>query len=154
MGEGDASFDEWFRSAWPRLVLAVTLATGDRERAEDAVSEALVKVHDRWSSGVIEDPDAWGYRVAVRQAGRWWRRGRRMVPEAVGEPFVELVHRDHDLWAAVAGLPARQREAVVLRYVVDLTQRQVAEAMDVTEGTVATLLHRARATLEAQEDLR
>ena len=72
------------------------------------------------------------------------RRLLRRVETAAGVSPSEV---DPDLWDAVRSLPARQREAIVLRYVVDLEQHEIADAMGVTAGTVASTLHAARARL-------
>jgi RNA polymerase sigma-70 factor, ECF subfamily len=69
-------------------------------------------------------------------------RGRLAAPPS-GEPSADVV----DLRRALAALPARQREAVVLRYYLDLDVADVAAAMRVAEGTVKTNLHRARRSL-------
>lgn len=52
-----------------------------------------------------------------------------------------------ELWAAVRALPGRQRRAVGLRYLADLTEPRIAEVMDIAPGTVAATLHAARKTL-------
>ncbi|CAN5423518.1 hypothetical protein BH23ACT9_BH23ACT9_38300 [soil metagenome] len=54
-----------------------------------------------------------------------------------------------ELWAAVRALPNRQRRAVGLRYVADLTEPRIAEVMDIAPGTVAATLHAARKALAA-----
>ena len=56
---------------------------------------------------------------------------------------------DPGLWDAVHALSLRQREAIVLRYVLDLEQHEIADAMGVSPGTVASTLHAARARLHA-----
>src|ERR687892_2598190 len=52
-----------------------------------------------------------------------------------------------DVWDALAALPSRQREAIALRYLLDLTQADVADAMGVAPGTAAATLHAARRNL-------
>ena len=61
----------------------------------------------------------------------------------------QVIEIDPDLWAAVGSLPPRARAAVSLRYIGDLTERQVAEVLGVSPGTVASL-HQARRRLAAQ----
>jgi RNA polymerase sigma-70 factor (ECF subfamily) len=77
---------------------------------------------------------------------------RRQRHEAVllrrprpANPPVPLPHPE--LWAEVRSLPERQRIAVVLRYVADLPEAEIAEAMGVARGTVAATLSAARKQL-------
>jgi RNA polymerase sigma-70 factor (ECF subfamily) len=77
-----------------------------------------------------------------------WRRvrvERRQIPPAptASEPSGDAI----DLQRVLRGLSARQREVTVLRYYLDLDVAQIAVALGVTEGTVKTQLHRARASL-------
>ena len=60
---------------------------------------------------------------------------------------VEIDAGSPELWDAVRSLPAKQRTAVVLRYVGDYPEAEIAEAMGVTRGTVAATLSAARAAL-------
>ncbi len=141
-------FADWYRSCWSRLGAAVCLETGDLGAAEDAVADAMAKAMARWDDGPTSRPDAWVYRVATRAA----RRRRRTAPAVGREPTTEI-DADPDLWAAVARLPRRQRTAVVLRYLCDLTQQGVADEMGVAPGTVAALLHQARTRLRDMEEI-
>ncbi len=78
---------------------------------------------------------------------------RRLGPHDGSQPGPSLEPRpppelpDTAVWRAVATLSPRARTAVALRYVADLTEAQVADAMNVTRGTVATTLSRARREL-------
>ena len=65
---------------------------------------------------------------------------------------VEIHSFDRELWQQVRILPARQRTAIALRYVGDLTLREVAAAMRVSEGTVDQHLRRALRTLRETLD--
>ena len=77
---------------------------------------------------------------------RAYERAARFRPRpSPGEP----VQRDDALLGALRRLPARQRETVVLHYLLDMSVAQVARATGVAEGTVKTQLHRARETLRA-----
>ena len=147
------TFDEWYRSNWARLVAAVTVETQDRPAAEDAVADAAAKLLARWDAGSVADPNAWVYRVAVRSARRSrWRRSKE--PVEVGRRETADIYGDPDLWRAVAALPTQQRKAIVLRYLLDLTQADVARVMGVAPGTVAALLNQGRERLRSNEGLR
>jgi DNA-directed RNA polymerase specialized sigma24 family protein len=81
---------------------------------------------------------------------RWRLMGR-------GQPDVTLALPDPDVWTAVRSLPLRQRTAVMLRYVADFAEADIAEAMGVSRGTVAATLSAARRSLAlvlADEDVK
>ena len=67
---------------------------------------------------------------------------RRQAPEAAPPPQVAP-----DVWDALASLPLRQRQALALRYLLGMTQAEVANAMGVARGTAAATLHSARRNL-------
>ncbi len=149
-------------AAWPRLVAAMSHYCGDVHLAEELVQEALVRACRRWSHvSVMSSPEGWTYRVAVNLANSAWRRQRaerrardRHGPEQdVGRPAAvedQLLVR-----AALQTLTTAQREAVVLRHVLDLSVDQVAEVLGTSPGAVRALTHRAvthlRASLEFKD---
>ena len=59
---------------------------------------------------------------------------------------------DEELWTAVMELPRRQREVIVLRYVMDLSERATARAIGVSEGSASASLAKARARLRRTLD--
>ena len=137
-----------------RLVGALTLISGSRATAEDALQDALVKAWDR-KDQPIDQLAAWITVVATNQARSGWRRsqaeqraltkvGGRATRDAAptGEP-------DEALHAALRALPERERQVAVMHYVLDQSVAQVAAALGVADGTVKTLLFRARAHLAA-----
>lgn len=149
----DERFVEWYRVEHARVVSALTVATGDRDIARDAADEAFARALERWHRvGEMAAPTAWAYQVALNVARRRFRRRsverglhrRQHVP-----PHVDIEPLDHELWQAVDQLPPRQRTAVALRYVADLPERVIADAMQISPGTVSATLHTARKRLEA-----
>jgi RNA polymerase sigma-70 factor (ECF subfamily) len=150
-GASRAAFEEWYRSLHPRLVTAIAAATGDPDVAADAADEACSRALERWAGvQAMTSPEAWAYTVGLNVARRRFRRRRRER---------ELLWHEHgpgtiegpagELWAVVAGLPQRQREAVVLRHVGQLTEAEIAEVMGVKRGTVSSTLRAAYRTLRA-----
>jgi RNA polymerase sigma factor (sigma-70 family) len=138
---------------YPRLVNAVALASGSYPAAEDAVQEALVRAWMRSERGErVESLPAWVAAVALNQTRSGWRRAtaerrarRRLgrpadVAAPPGEASVEVAR-------ALAGLPRRQREVAVLRYLLEMSTSEVASALGIGEGTVKSSLARARAHL-------
>jgi RNA polymerase sigma-70 factor (sigma-E family) len=138
----------------PLLRLAVLLgADGD---AEDIVSEAFYELYRRWYR--LRSPDAaLGYlravvcnlvRMRLRRL-QVARRHNEQVVEAVGSAEAEAVLRDDQraLVEAVKLLPPRQREALVLRYWLDLREAEIAVAMGISQGAVKSHTARGMATL-------
>ena len=129
------------------------LATGaDRSRAEDAVNDAFVTTYERWDRvGGLESPAAWVTKVAINNAKRNFRIRHRRIRQMQGlVPTASTDFEiDHDLWNAVRQLPRRQREALALRYVEDMSQAQIAEHLGIAEGTAAASLNHARKNLKS-----
>ena len=136
-----------------RLVQALTIVAGNRETAADAVQEAFVRLLRDWGRlSKYDDPAAWVRRVALNlihdhQRSVW--RQASLLRRIEKQPSVpgEIDAFDRELWGQVRILPAKQRTAVALRYVGDLTLCEVAEAMHVSDGTVDQHLRRALRTL-------
>lgn len=111
---------------------------GDRAEAEDCAQDALARALDRWHR---IDPAAaapWVARVATNRAiDRWRRRERRVAARvAAAAPDAHVAALRADLVRALRALPSRQREAVVLRHICDLPERDVAVLMRCSTGTV------------------
>jgi len=144
-------FDHWYRGEYGRLRASMLVLTGDWDAAADVTDEAFTRAFGQWNRvGAMESPEGWTYRTAVNV---WRRTARRRAFERRVLPW--LVSREvapapaGEVWDLVRSLPVRQRTAVVLRYVADLTEPDIAAAMDVTRGTVASTLADARRALAA-----
>jgi RNA polymerase sigma factor (sigma-70 family) len=154
VGAGDG-YDTFFRTVFPRAVAVTLRVTGERSSAEDAALDALAKAHFRWSrvSG-LERPDLWVIKVAARAAIRQLRRDDRpaadravMTTSAAALDPAEAVAVRQALTVALRALPRRQCEVIVLRYLVGLSEIEVAEALEISPGTVKTHLRRGMAAL-------
>ncbi len=152
--------EDVFEHEYVRLVQALAIVAGDRETAADAVQEAFVCLVRGWDRlATYEDPAGWVRRVALNQIHQHqrsiWKQARLLL-KIEQQPTVpeEVWSLDPELWEQLRALPPKQRAAVALYYVGDLTAREVAEVMHVSEGTVDQHLHRAlrtlRETLEGQ----
>jgi RNA polymerase sigma-70 factor (sigma-E family) len=140
----DDAFDALFRCAY-RVAFRLL---GDREDATDVAQEALARASVRWSSLVRGgDPTPWVVRVAANLAVDRWRRRRVAARVVVDGPSSTSLPERVDLQRALAGLPKRQREVVVLRYVADLPEVDVARALGCSVGTVKTHASRGLAAL-------
>jgi RNA polymerase sigma-70 factor, ECF subfamily len=146
--DGRDDFESFFRGVFPRAVAVAQRVTGDRASAEDAAVEALARAHFRWKQiGGQPWREAWVHKVAVNEAIRRLPRPRMVAPApAAGDPADQVVLRQA-LTAALRQLPRRQCEAIVLRYLLDFSEAEVAAALGVSQGTVKTHLHRGIAAL-------
>ena len=141
-----ASFEAFVHARGRALLRTATLMCGDVHAAEDLVQEALLRASRRWDR--IDDPEGYLRQALARGAIDRWRKLRRevlvlSVPDRAAPAAVD----DSDLLAALAALPARQRVAVVLRYLHELPVSATADVMGCSEGTVKTHCHRGLAAL-------
>ena len=129
--------------------------TGDRDLAEELAQEALARTCRDWTRvSCLDRPEAWTHRVAVNLANSHFRRRRyeqaarrraaARSPEAWTDPGPPL---GPTVVAALAALPRRQREALVLRFVLDLSVASSAAHMHCAEGTVRALTAQGVAAL-------
>lgn len=139
-----------------RLLRIAYLLRGDAAGAEDDVAEAFSRTLGPWLEGRVDDVGAY-LRTAVVNASRGgWRRDARR-PRAL-RAVTDVRFPDDDVAerevvrAALARLPRGQREAVVLRYLDDLSERATAEALGVSIGTVKSQVARGLAALRVVLD--
>jgi RNA polymerase sigma-70 factor (sigma-E family) len=154
----DDVLSDLHRTHYPSLVRLAYLLLGDQGRSEEVVQDAFVKLQLRW--GGLREPDkAPAYlRRAVLNGARSALRHRKVVtrhdahrtvePASVSPESVAIADADHDrVIAALRRLPDRQREALALRFYLDLSEAEMAAAMKVSPGSVKTHLHRGLASL-------
>ncbi|MGN9821788.1 SigE family RNA polymerase sigma factor [Streptomyces sp. SD11] len=159
---GDREFQAFVVGRWPRLMRTAFLLTGEQHAAEDLVQSTLEQVYVAWHRvASANDPEAYVRRVMINAHARRYRRKLRefLVPRSedaglthevvdTGDRIAQADDR-HMLLKALAELPTRQREAVVLRYWEDLTEMQTAEAMGCSVGTVKSNAAKGIAKLRA-----
>jgi RNA polymerase sigma-70 factor (ECF subfamily) len=153
-------FEELYTSAFGRLVGQLFLVTGDLHEAEEVVQEAFTRAAGRWPRLREYDiPEQWVRRVAINLATDGRRRVRRRLAvlaqlDAEAAAVVPPISVDGlAVAAALATLPRRQRQVVVLHYLLDLPVREVASQLSMPVGTVKSRLARARSALAAQLDV-
>lgn len=137
-------FDDLYRLAY-RVSFRVL---GDRGEAEDVAQDALARAHLRWEH-LATRPEGWVVTVATNLAIDHHRHRKRR-PTEQGEPLslVELHLAERvDLARALRRLSRRQREVVVLRYLADWPEADVADALDLSPGSVKVHASRGLAAL-------
>ena len=136
------------------LARMALLILGDSAAAQDVVQDAFLGLFRRWDK--LDDIGAApGYlRTSVLNGCRTLLRQRSRVPLAEPEALLESAEtallqseEQRAVIAAVRRLPARQREVLVLRYFLDMTEEQAARAMGVSRGTVKSTSFRAVAAM-------
>jgi RNA polymerase sigma-70 factor (sigma-E family) len=135
--------------------LAMLMLGGDQAAAEDVVQDAFLGLYRRWDK--LSDPErAISYaRSSVLNGCRDVLRKRsRKIPAALldldaesAEARAILSEEHREVLTALRRLPRRQREAIVLRHCMGLPEEEVAQAMNVSRGTVKSTSHRALAAL-------
>ncbi len=145
-----------FEAHYVSLVRMARLLVDDRETAEDVVMDAFTSLYRRWTA--VRDPgDADRYlRSCVLNGARSQLRRRRLRRRhESGSPQQEAACDGHETNEAVRStmtqllrtLPYRQRQVLVLRYFVDLTEAQIAYELGVSPGSVKTHASRGLAAL-------
>ena len=151
-GVEHAEFVDFYVASRSRCLRAAVAHGLSRDDAEEAVAEAYARAWASWPKvSRLQSPAAWVVRTAVNANVSWWRKRRRERPGAVTETsqFIPASY-DADLVRAIGLLPPRQREVVVLRYLLDLDTESTAQWLSIAPGTVRAHLHHALASLREQ----
>lgn len=146
------SFEAFYRDRLASVVRACALVMLDRGVAEDVAAEAFARLWANWDR--IEGTDhAGGYvfttamRLCAKRRQRTRRESTSLVPEHPGRDEQEGAALHEEVFGALAGLPTRQRQAVVLRDWAGFETAEVARMMGARESTVRVHLARGRAAL-------
>lgn len=161
----DDALSEMYAAHWHSLVRLSWLLVHNQHIAEETVQDAFISMHSRW--GRLREPElALAYlRRCVVNASRSVLRHRNVERRHVAseleyspdvrrhEPSAEQHALDHfsgeTLIQALAGLSSRQREVLTLRYYLDLSEAQIADALGISAGSVKAHAHRGLTTLRA-----
>lgn len=155
---GVLEFDEFYESYFDRVARALTLAGADRDLARDATQEGFARALRQWRKvREMERPDGWVYVVSMNQLRDQQRRSERRRERAPTSDDgavdnTRAVATRVSVRHAIALLPMRQRQAVVLRYLADLPIADVADAMGCATGTVKATLHHAMRSMRVELD--
>lgn len=151
MNDLQVSFEEAFDHLWGRAFALARRLLGSEAAAEDVTAEALARAWLHWKRvGGTPWRDGWVLRVTANLAVDASRR-RRRVPLGMSRPDVadEVVLR-RAIVEALAALPRRQRDVVVLRYLCDLSEADTGAVLGVRPATVGVHLHRGLAALRSR----
>lgn len=143
-----AELAELYRRDYAALTRVAFLLLGSRHEAEEVVQDAFIALRPRWAD--IDNPAAYLRRSVVHGAYGVLRHRRvaqrhPVDPPPFGQPDQLIELRD-----VVLGLPWRQRAAIVLRYVADLPDEDIAIALGCRRSTVRSLVARGLATIRTE----
>jgi RNA polymerase sigma-70 factor (sigma-E family) len=151
-------FESFVQASSTRLLRSAYLLCGDRGAAEDILQLTLMRVSAHWRVAAAA-PEAYARQVLVNLSRDRARRSLRRVREVAWGELAAREPEGHDharelagrsaVMAALAQLPARQREVLVLRFYGDLSVADTAAATGATEGTVKS--HTSRALSRMRE---
>jgi RNA polymerase sigma-70 factor, ECF subfamily len=143
-----------FRTHWPRAFRAAYLVTHDAGAAEDIAQEsflAALRALDRFDRRRPFGP--WLHRIVVNRAIDWTRarklRSEVELTDSVEAPAPSRPPRE-DILAALAQLAPEHRAVVVMRYLLEFTPGEIAEALGLPRGTVNSRLRRGLDALEGE----
>lgn len=167
--DNEAAYADYVADAWPSLVRAAVFLGARPHEAEDLAQATLVRCYTGWDKvSSADNREAYVYRMLLNglrdsRRTRWWkdrqydatplderpahRTGLQHGDAAERIAIADAVHR------ALGTLTKPNRDVVVLRYFVQLTERQTADALGVPTGTVKSRLSRALAHLAANDHL-
>ncbi len=144
---GRPTFEQLYVSSYQRLVRLGYVMTGSKEVAEDLVQESFVRLHRHYDR--IDAPERYARQAVVNACKSHFRRAAR---ERDRRPLLYIVDGSRptggaasqpgDLHDVLLALPYRQRAAIVLRYYLDLSEAEIADALGCRPGTVGSLIHR------------
>jgi len=166
MWAADRALTDLYAAHWRSLVRLSWLLVRDQQLAEETVQDAFVAMHSRWSQ--LRDQDlALAYlRRSVVNGSRSVLRHRKVQDRYLSaetsartahgsslEPSAEARALDRAtgerLVAALGRLPRRQREVLTLRYYLDLSEAQIADALSISAGSVKAHAHRGLSALRS-----
>ncbi len=148
-------YDAFFEANYWPIVRSLTAAFGGEAAVEEAVQEAFIRAYSKWRRiRGYDAPAAWVRRVAInrlhdqhRSRGRR-RRAEQAAWETTGEQVVEARDQpESGLVTLIESLAPRQRLAMALYYVGDVSVRDIAATMRISEGAVKAHLSQGRANL-------
>lgn len=146
---GSEAFSDFYRAEQPAQVRRAALMLKSDQAANDVVHEAFAEVYRRWDS--IENPAAYlnrsvlnGCRAVGRQRSQQSRLVEKLRPVDASRP--------HDEWLldVLHRLPFNQRAAVVLRFYAQMSEREIADALDTPTGSIGPWINRALKTLRKE----
>lgn len=137
------TFEDFYLASYTSLVRLAYVLTGSKELSEDLVQDCFVRLHRRYQE--LDAPERYAKQAVVNACRSHFRKAGR---ERERRPLLYVVDdsggasHPGELNDVLAGLPYRQRAAIVLRFYGDLSELEIAELLGCRPGTVGSLIHR------------
>jgi RNA polymerase sigma-70 factor (sigma-E family) len=149
------AFEQYVLARWSTFHRLAILLTASESASQDLMQTTLEKAYVAWPKiSAMEAPDAYVRRIMVNSLVSTHRLARNRREFAAAEPPEQGTASredevlDHEvLWPLVCALPTRQRAVIVLRYYEDLSEREIADALGCSVGTVKSTAHDAMTAL-------
>lgn len=146
------SFEAFYRTEYRNMVALAAAVSGSTSQAEDLAQEALWRAHNEWARVCAYDkPGAWLRRTTINLASNAKRSALREFGALLRLKntvrTVEMTLSDEGVWACVKTLPPRQRAAIALFYLEDLTVEDIAHVLECSTNTAKAHLHHGRQAL-------
>ena len=133
-------FDSLYAAKYADMVRLAYFLTGSMTQAEEATQDSFVRLYERWSK--VDNHPAY-LRTSVVNRCRSWHRSRFAALRRDSRPAHPDDHHDRpdEITDALATLPRRRREVIVLRFYEGLALADIASVLGISEGTVKSTLH-------------
>lgn len=154
--DADQAVTTIYREHYRSLVRLASLLVADTGTAEDVVQDSFVAMHNAWRRLRDADKGLSYLRQSVVNRSRSVLRHRGVAQRHAPKPAPDMPSAEHGAFAllerrsvidALAGLPARQREVLVLKFYADLTEAGIAQTMGISQGAVKSHTSRAMAAM-------
>lgn len=144
----EEEFAEFFDASSSRLLTTAWMLTGDGHVAEELVQEAMARTYARWGRVRRGNPAAYTRRTVVNlHTDHWRKRRREVLTDEVPDRATSDDPLSVDLVRVLARLPRRERECVILRHYLDLSEADTAATLGVSVGSVKKYAMNGRRTL-------
>lgn len=152
----DEGFGIYVAARWSGLVRSMVMLGCEPYEAEDVVQTALARCYDAWDRvSRADDVDAYVYRSVLNtwaKSRRWWGEcPTDVLPDSGVEDDADPVSTRRDIERALGRLSPDHRMVLVLRFVADLSEFQVAQVLGLAPGTVTSRTSRAIAHIDTAD---
>ncbi len=142
------TFEGLYRTSVGEMTRIAYLITGSTHTAEEIAHDSFIAVQRRWDS--IRNPKAYLRKAVVNRSRSHLRRLRTQREAPLERPREVGIGDIDETWQLIEKLPPKRKTALILRYYLDMSIDEIADAMNTRPGTVKSLLHRGRETLRRE----